>query len=49
MYNTFNMGIGMVLIVDKSLVEQALSELLLLGETAFVIGEVEEGEEICFV
>ncbi len=49
MYNTFNMGIGMVAVVESSLVEQAVKQFKELGEKAFVIGEVVEGNgvEIC--
>ncbi|HBT50064.1 MAG TPA: phosphoribosylformylglycinamidine cyclo-ligase [Caldanaerobacter subterraneus] len=44
MYRTFNMGIGMVVIIDKEEVEKALKRLKEVGETAFVIGEIVEGE-----
>lgn len=38
------MGIGMVVIIDKEEVEKALKRLKEVGETAFVIGEIVEGE-----
>ena len=40
MFNVFNMGIGMVLAVDKNNVEEALSTLSENNETAYVIGEM---------
>ena len=40
MCNTFNMGIGMVLAVDKSIAAAVVNELKALGEEAYVIGEV---------
>ena len=49
MYKTFNMGIGLVLAVDKNDVEKTITYLNELGEDAFVIGNVTKGEgiEIC--
>ena len=43
MYNTYNMGIGMVLAVDPSEVEAAMAAVREAGETPYVIGEVEAG------
>lgn len=43
-YNTFNMGIGMVLAVDHSLVVDVLKQLESMGEKAYVIGEIVKGE-----
>lgn len=40
MCNTFNMGIGMVLAVDPSIKDAVVKELKVLGEEAYVIGEV---------
>lgn len=45
MYNTFNMGIGMAIIVSKQDQEKALEILSQEGETACVIGEVVEGNK----
>lgn len=50
MYNTFNMGIGMVLAVDPADVEKTLAALEATGDKAFVIGEIaagEKGVELC--
>ncbi len=45
-YNTFNMGIGMVLAVNPSIADDVVSAARELGEKAFVIGHVTEGEGI---
>ncbi len=45
MYNTYNMGIGMVLAVDPADVGQAVKAIQSSGEEAFVIGKVEDGEK----
>ncbi|WP_058484844.1 phosphoribosylformylglycinamidine cyclo-ligase [Defluviitalea phaphyphila] len=50
MYNTFNMGIGMVVVIEKEEEEKALNILNSIGEKAYVIGEVIEsklGVELC--
>ena len=44
MYNTYNMGIGMVIAVDPADKDKALALLKEAGETAYVIGETVEGE-----
>ena len=43
MYNTFNMGIGMAVIVPENEVEKSLKILKEVGEEAYLIGEVVEG------
>ena len=45
MYNTFNMGIGMVLAMDPADVQTALKALADAGEKAYVIGSVTAGEK----
>ena len=45
MYNTFNMGIGMVLALPADQAQQALEILSAAGETAYQIGEVISGED----
>ena len=45
MYNTFNMGLGMVLAVDKADVDKTMEALSKAGETCYVIGEVVAGEK----
>jgi phosphoribosylformylglycinamidine cyclo-ligase len=49
MYNTFNMGIGMVLAVDKKIAKNVVKRLEALGEKAVVIGEVIKGSGVSFI
>ena len=45
MYNTFNMGIGMVMAVDPADVDKCMDAVRAAGETPYVIGEVQAGEK----
>ncbi len=45
MYNTYNMGIGMVLCVDGADVDNTMSALEAAGEKAYVIGQTVSGEK----
>ena len=45
MYNTFNMGIGLVLAVDPKDVDTVLEAVKAAGETPYVIGHIEAGEK----
>ena len=45
MYNTFNMGIGMILAVPADQAEQALANLKAAGETAYQIGKIVAGND----
>jgi phosphoribosylformylglycinamidine cyclo-ligase len=45
MFNTFNMGIGMVLAVDNVNASEILSYIKLMGEEAYIIGKVSKGRE----
>ena len=45
MYNTFNMGLGMIVAVDADKAEKAVECLKEAGETAYIIGQLEEGEK----
>ena len=45
MYNTFNMGIGMVVAVDAADAEKAMEAMRAAGDTSYVIGSVEAGEK----
>ena len=50
MYNTFNMGIGMVLAVDEKDVDTVMNAVKSAGETPYVIGNIVEGDkgvELC--
>ena len=45
MYNTYNMGVGMALIVSKETADKAVEALKAEGVEAYVIGEIIENEE----
>lgn len=45
MYNTYNMGIGMILAVDPADVDTALEAIRGAGEVPYVIGHTEKGEK----
>ena len=45
MFNTYNMGVGMCISVDKNDADKALSILRANGENAYIIGELTEGSE----
>lgn len=45
MYNTFNMGIGMIVAVDTADAEKAMEAIRAAGDTPYVIGSIEEGEK----
>ena len=45
MYNTFNMGLGMIVAVDKGDVDRALEAIKAAGDIPYVVGSVEEGEK----
>ncbi|HIQ80200.1 MAG TPA: phosphoribosylformylglycinamidine cyclo-ligase [Candidatus Scatavimonas merdigallinarum] len=45
MFNTFNMGVGMVVAVAKQDADKALRLLAQSGEKAYIIGEIIQGEE----
>ena len=50
MYNTYNMGLGMVLAVDPADVDKTLKAIEAAGEKAYVVGSViagEKGVDIC--
>ena len=45
MFNTFNMGVGMSIVVAEADVEKALDVLRASGEDAYVIGTIRKSEE----
>ena len=45
MYNTYNMGIGMMLALDAADAEKAVKVLTEAGEKAWIVGRVEAGEK----
>lgn len=50
MYNTFNMGLGMVIALDKDDVPAAMKAIEEAGDTCYVVGHIEKGEkgvELC--
>lgn len=50
MFNTFNMGVGMMVSVDKNGADKALASLKASGEDAYILGELvssDEGVIIC--
>jgi len=49
MYNVFNMGIGMVLVLPKEEAQAALAHLRMQNEQAEIIGEVIKGEGVTFL
>ena len=45
MYNTFNMGLGMVIAVDAADVDKAIAAFESAGDKAYVVGEIVDGEK----
>ena len=45
MYNTYNMGIGMVVAVDPADVEKTMAAMKEAGDTPYIIGQIEAGEK----
>ncbi len=45
MYNTYNMGIGMVIAVNADTADKAVSVLGEAGYTSYIIGEIAEGDK----
>ena len=43
MYNTYNMGLGMILAVAKEDVEETMNQIRSAGETSYVDGEILDG------
>lgn len=44
MYNTYNMGLGMIVAVDQEDVEKTVAAIKAAGEDAYVVGHIEAGE-----
>ena len=47
MYNTFNMGLGMVIALNKGDEDKTVDALKNAGYDAFVVGEVVDGDKVC--
>lgn len=45
MYNTFNMGLGMVVAVDEADVDKAMAAIKAAGDQPYVVGTIENGEK----
>ncbi len=45
MYNTYNMGIGMIVAVDPADVDKTMEAVKAAGESCYVIGEIKDGEK----
>jgi len=45
MYNTYNMGLGMILAVDPADVDKTMEAIAKAGDTAYVVGHCEAGEK----
>ena len=45
MYNTYNMGLGMILAVDPADVDKTMEAVKAAGETPYVVGKIEDGEK----
>lgn len=45
MYNTYNMGLGMIVAVDPADVDAAVKAIEASGENAYVVGQIEAGEK----
>ncbi|MBQ7781127.1 MAG: phosphoribosylformylglycinamidine cyclo-ligase [Lachnospiraceae bacterium] len=45
MYNTYNMGLGMIVAVDPADVDKTMEALKAAGETAYIVGNCEAGEK----
>ncbi|MBE5875846.1 MAG: phosphoribosylformylglycinamidine cyclo-ligase [Lachnospiraceae bacterium] len=45
MYNTFNMGIGMIVAVDPADVDKTMEAIKAAGDTPYVIGEIKAGDK----
>ena len=45
MYNTFNMGLGMVVAVDEADVDKTMAAIKVAGDQPYVVGTIENGEK----
>ena len=45
MYNTFNMGLGMIVAVDAKDVDKTMEAIKAAGDTPYVVGKIEAGEK----
>ena len=45
MYNTYNMGLGMIVAVDPADVDKTIEAMKAAGDTAYVVGKIVDGEK----
>ena len=45
MYNTYNMGLGMIVAIDKADVDKTMEAIRATGDTPYVVGSIVEGEK----
>ena len=45
MYNTYNMGLGMIVAVNPADVEKTMEAMKAAGEAPYVVGSIEKGEK----
>ena len=45
MYNTYNMGLGMIVAVDPADVDKTMEAIQAAGDTPYVVGRIEAGEK----
>ena len=47
MYNTFNMGLGMIIAVDPADVDKTMEAIKAAGDTPYVVGDIEARRKRC--
>lgn len=45
MYNTFNMGLGMIVAVDPADVDKTMEAIRQAGDAPYVVGKIIDGEK----
>ena len=45
MYNTYNMGLGMIVAVDEKDKDRACEAIRAAGDTPYIVGHIEDGEK----
>ena len=45
MYNTYNMGLGMILAVDEKDVDKTMEAIKASGETPYIVGKITAGDK----
>jgi phosphoribosylformylglycinamidine cyclo-ligase len=45
MYNTYNMGLGMIVAVAPEDVEKTMEAMKAAGDTPYIVGEIKDGEK----